>query len=41
MNPNMHKDIYNKLNTFDDLFNLLDNKIEAKNIAFILVGVPK
>jgi hypothetical protein len=29
------------VNTFEFLFNRDDNKIDAKNIAFIDVGVPK
>ena len=29
------------MNTFEFLFNLEDSRIEAKNMAFIEVGVPK
>jgi hypothetical protein len=41
MNPKMHSEIYSNVKTFEVLFNLEESNIDPKNIALILVGVPK
>jgi len=41
MNPKRHRLMYSKVNTFEVLFSLLANRIDAKKIALIEVGLPK
>jgi len=41
MKPKMQRLMYRRVNTLEVLFNLLDNKMDAKKIALIEVGVPK
>lgn len=40
MKPNVHSEIYNKVKTLLVFFNRLPRRIDAKNIALMLVGLP-
>jgi len=40
-NPNMHSEMYRRVNTLEVCFKREESKIEAKKMALILVGVPK
>jgi hypothetical protein len=41
MNPKIQREIYKSAKTFEVLLRRLDNKIDPKKIALMLVGVPK
>jgi hypothetical protein len=41
MKPKIQREMYKSANTFEVLLSRLDNKIDPKKIALMLVGVPK
>lgn len=40
-NPKVQREMYSSVNTFDVYLRRDESKIEAKKMAFMLVGVPK